>query len=226
MSNIVIGIEGLVGAGKTSLCRELIKIIPNTILLNGGNLYRAITYVLIKSGKDIENLKNNMTNVDIKSFMDLFNIEIKIENNETVFYANNEKLDEEVLQSKEVSMAVSLIGGKTDNKNLFLFASKLINSLKENHNVIVAGRGVMKIYNKCDYHFFITASLEERVKRKASQYDTNKLEEIQENIEKRDELQAKAGFYEYSEITTEIDVTNCKSPVESAKKVLQKIKLD
>ena len=26
MSNIVIGIEGLVGAGKTSICRRLIKI--------------------------------------------------------------------------------------------------------------------------------------------------------------------------------------------------------
>ena len=31
MSNIVIGIEGLVGAGKTSICRELIKKIPNTV---------------------------------------------------------------------------------------------------------------------------------------------------------------------------------------------------
>lgn len=34
MANIVIGIEGLVGAGKTSICRELIKKIPNTILVN------------------------------------------------------------------------------------------------------------------------------------------------------------------------------------------------
>ena len=42
MEHIVIGIEGLVGAGKTSICRELIKILPNTVLLNGGNLYRAI----------------------------------------------------------------------------------------------------------------------------------------------------------------------------------------
>ena len=33
--NIVIGIEGLVGSGKTSICRELIKRLPNTVLLNG-----------------------------------------------------------------------------------------------------------------------------------------------------------------------------------------------
>ena len=48
MSNIVIGIEGLVGAGKTSICRRLIKIMPNTILVNGGNIYRAVIYSMMK----------------------------------------------------------------------------------------------------------------------------------------------------------------------------------
>ena len=38
MNNIVIGIEGLVGAGKTSICRELLQKIPNSIVLHGGNL--------------------------------------------------------------------------------------------------------------------------------------------------------------------------------------------
>ena len=40
--NIVIGIEGLVGTGKTSISRELLKYIPNSIILHGGNIYRAI----------------------------------------------------------------------------------------------------------------------------------------------------------------------------------------
>ena len=35
--NIVIGIEGLVGSGKTSICREMLKRNDNAILLNGGN---------------------------------------------------------------------------------------------------------------------------------------------------------------------------------------------
>lgn len=57
MANLVIGIEGLVGAGKTSICRELIKIMPNTVLLNGGNLYRAIVYAMMKNGSKLEELK-------------------------------------------------------------------------------------------------------------------------------------------------------------------------
>ena len=62
-----------------------------------------------------------------------------------------EKADEEVLQSKKASLAVSTIGGTADNKKLFEFAKDLINNLKNKYNVIVSGRSVMKIYPDCDY---------------------------------------------------------------------------
>lgn len=226
MSNLVIGIEGLVGAGKTSVCRELIKKIPNTVLLNGGNLYRAIVYSMMQNGSKLEELKAQGKNLDIKEMMDFFKIEIKIENNETIIYINGEKVEEEAIQSKEASMAVSTVGGSADNKNLFIFAKDLINKLKENYNVIVSGRSVMKIYPDCDYHFFIVADLEERVKRKCTQYNNKEeLEEVRKNIIKRDKLQEQAGFYEYSPITIEVDVTNCKSVEESTKVVMEKIKL-
>lgn len=225
MSNIVIGIEGLVGSGKTSICRELIKLIPNTVLLNGGNLYRAIVYAMIKNGSKLEEIKSQGKNLDIKSMMDLLKIEIKIENNETIMYIDGIRANEEDLQSKSNSIAVSTIGGSADNKSLFVFARDLIDSLKENYNVIVSGRSVMKIYPNCDYHFFITASLEERIKRKMSQYGSDTYDSIKENIIKRDELQEKAGFYKFSPITKEIDVTNCKSVEESTKLVLSNIKI-
>lgn len=226
MKNIVIGIEGLVGAGKTSICRELIKEIPNTILLNGGNLYRAIVYAMMQNGSKLEELKKQGKSLDIKEMMDLFKIQIKIENSETIIYIDSEKVDEAAIQSKEASMAVSTVGGSADNKKLFEFARNFINELKQSSNVIVSGRSVMKIYPDCDYHFFIVADLDERVKRKCSQYNNKETEkEIRENIIKRDELQERAGFYEYSDITTEIDVTECSSVIESTKKVMKNIKL-
>lgn len=226
MANIVIGIEGLVGAGKTSICRKLIKKMPNTVLLNGGNLYRAIVYAMMKNGSKLEELKAQGKKLDIKEMMDFFKIEIKIENNETIIYIDGKKADEEAIQSKEASMAVSMVGGSADNKNLFIFARNFINDLKKNYNVIVSGRSVMTIYPDCDYHFFIVADLEERVKRKCNQYENKEVfEEIKQNIIKRDELQEKAGFYEYSPITIEIDVTDCKTVEESTIRVMKKIKL-
>ena len=88
---LVIGIEGLVGAGKTSICRNLIHKIPNTILLNGGNLYRTIIASIIKEGNSLKNLIENANSIDIKKMMDLLGIEIKIENNETCFYIERKK---------------------------------------------------------------------------------------------------------------------------------------
>lgn len=226
MSNIVIGIEGLVGAGKTSICRELIKKIPDTVLVNGGNIYRTVVYAMMKNGSKLEELKAQGRKLDIKEMMDLLKIQIKIEDNETIMYIENKKIDEEAIQSKENSIAVSSVAGGANHKSLFEFARNLINDLKKDHNVIVSGRSVMKIYPDCDYHFFIVADLEERVRRKCIQYNNKDEEnEIRENITKRDELQKQAGFYEYSEITIEIDVTNCKNAKESTELVLNKIKL-
>ena len=80
----------------------------------------------------------------------------------------------------------------------------------------------MKIYPDLDYHFFIEASLEERIKRKMTQYgDKANYEDIKQNIVKRDELQKEAGYYNIYENTIKIDVTDCKSVEESAKEVLK-----
>lgn len=84
----------------------------------------------------------------------------------------------------------------------------------------------MQIYPDLDYHFLITASIDERVKRKCIQYKGKvKEEEVRENIIKRDELQEKAGFYKMYKNTIKLDVTECKTVEESTNKVLEKIKL-
>ena len=71
--NIVIGIEGLVGAGKTSICRKLLEENKNAILLNGGNLYRAIVYTLIQQEPNLLKLRKLTKKVDIKKYMDANN---------------------------------------------------------------------------------------------------------------------------------------------------------
>lgn len=228
MENIVIGIEGYVGSGKTSICRDLLNRIPNSIVIHGGNLYRGIVYAIMQKNteliKSMKNLKTSLEQVDIKKIMDLLKVEIKIENRETVIYVDGKKIEEEKLQSKEASLAVSVVGGSADNTNLFIFARTLINKFKEKYNIILSGRALTSIYPKIDYHFFLSASLEERVKRKAMQYNQNtNLEELKEHIKKRDELQEKAGFYEISEKTIKLDLTDCKNVQESTNKLCENI---
>ena len=49
MSNFVTGFEGDVGAGKTSICKELVNIIDNTVFVDAGDMARAIVMVIKKN---------------------------------------------------------------------------------------------------------------------------------------------------------------------------------
>lgn len=224
--NIVIGIEGLVGSGKTSICRKLLDYIPNSIILHGGNIYRAVVYGMMNSGIDLKNIKNKSKNLDIMDVMQKLGIDIKLENRETVIYINNKKIDEEELQSDKSSMAVSVVSNVADNTKFYQFGKEIIDKYREEYNVILSSRDIVKMYPNVTYHFFITATLNERVRRKSIQYKEKiDLKKLKENIEKRDKLQEDSGYYKIYDITNVIDVTNCKTIEEGAKLVLDKISL-
>ena len=226
MENITIGIEGLVGAGKTSICRAMLDKIPNSIILHGGNLYRGIVYALMNSGIDMSKIVNNSDKpIDIKQMMDMLKVEIKIENRESVVYVDRKKINEDNLQSDATSLAVSKIAKDADNSKFYAFGKKLIDMYKKQYNLIISGRDLMKIYPELDYHFFVTADIETRVDRKMHQYTNEKItrEELKKHIEERDSLQEQAGFYKRYGKTIDIDVTECKCAEESAMKILEKI---
>lgn len=219
MENIVIGIEGTVGAGKTSICRELLKDIENSIILHGGEIYRAIVYGMMQ--KQIENAQN----LDAFDIMKKLGIEIKLENKETVIYMNGKKVDEKDLQSKKSSMAVSKVSNTADNTRLYQFGKELIDKYRQKYNVILSSRDIVKMYPDITYHFFIDASIEERTNRKYMQYNKEiPKEQIREMIKVRDELQEKSGYYKIYPQTRIIDVTNCKSAKESEELVLENMK--
>lgn len=219
MENIVIGIEGTVGAGKTSICRILLDKIENSVILHGGEIYRAIVYGMMKA-----KIKNT-ENLDAFEIMKQLGIEVKLENRETKIYMNGEKIDEKDLQSKQSSMAVSKISNTANNEKLYQFGKELVDKFREQYNIIFSSRDIVKMYPDVTYHLFIDASIEERTNRKYIQYNKEiPKEQIKEMIQKRDELQEKSGYYKIYPQTITIDVTNCKSAEESAELVLENMK--
>ena len=219
MENIVIGIEGTVGSGKTSICRELLNYIDNSIILHVGEIYRAIVYGMMQA-----KIKNTQ-NLDAFEIMKKLGIEIKLEDRETVIYMNDKKINEKDLQSKKASIAVSKVSNVADNTKLYEFGKKLIDEYRKDYNIILSSRDIVKMYPDVTKHFFIDASIEERTNRKYMQYNKEiPKEQIKEMIQTRDELQEKSGYYKIYPQTKIIDVTNCKNAKESAQKVLENIK--
>ena len=137
--------------------------------MQGGNLYRAIVFALLSSKTNLEELKQAMKQADIKQIMEKLKITLAIENRDTVIYIDGKKIEEEDLQTAKSYMAVSEISSVADNQNFYLFGRNIIEKFKQSYNIIVSGRDLMKIYPNLDYHFLVTASLEERVRRKCIQ---------------------------------------------------------
>lgn len=219
--NIVIGIEGMVASGKTSICKELINMIPNSIFIDGGNIYRGITLALVQNHIDISE-KKNMENIDALKLMQMLKVEFRIENNITEVYIDNNKIEEEKIQDAQNSMNVSKIASINDNRSLYDFARNIIDNYRKKYNIILSARDLASIYPNMNLHVYVTASLEERTKRRYKQYnEMYSMDKIREMIEERDMLHEKAGFNKTCKNTIKIDVTDCASAKESAGKVLK-----
>ena len=223
MDRIVIAIEGLVASGKSSICKELIKMIDNCILIDGSAIYRGIIYAIKKSGIDLSNMLDSNANLNPFDIMNKLNVEFKIENNETVIYIDGEKIANEDVTNIQNDIGVSSMWSKVDNTALYCFANKIIQKYRENYNLVVAGRDLSKIYPDMTAHIFITASIDERVNRRYNQYDGKySKEELRDIIIKRDEMHNKISIID-DEKHLSVDVTDCNNANESAKRILNRL---
>lgn len=224
--NIVIGVEGDVSSGKTSICKELIKIIPNSVFADAGLIARGIVMAVKKSPLAIPTLIKLLLgkNVEAVDLMKKLQLEFKIENSQTVIYIKGKKVQEKDIQTEKNSTGVSKYTSKVNTDSLYKFAASIIDKYREDYNVIVSARDLVKIYPNMTVHVFITASLEERVNRRYNQFNGKYTkEEIKETILKRDKMHEIAGYNSTYEKTVKVDVTDCKSAKESADKVMEAI---
>ena len=225
-NNIVIGVEGDVSSGKTSICKELIKLIPNSVFADAGLIARAIVMAVKKSPMALPTLIKLLLgrNVEAVDLMKKLKIEFKIEDNQTAIYIKGKNVEEKDIQTEKNSTGVSKYTSKVNVDSLYKFASDIIDKYREEYNVIVSARDLVRIYPNMTAHVFITASLDERVNRRYSQFKGKySKEEIRETILKRDKMHEKAGYNNTYEKTIKVDVTDCKSAKESAKKVMDKL---
>lgn len=196
MSNFIIALDGPSGSGKSTIANILAKKLKISYL-NTGSMYRAVTLFFLEN-----NIKKS-DKIDI-DLLRKINIDIK---EDKVFL--NEKDVSDKIRNKEVTENVSWVS------SIFLVRKYLVDmqrKISQNKSIILDGRDIgTVVFPNAKYKFFLVASSEVRAKRRYEQNEIDKpLEEIQEDIEKRDYLDSHREIspLKKAEDAIEIDSSN------------------
>lgn len=196
---MIIAIDGPSGAGKSTVAKLLSKELGFEYI-DTGAMYRALAYKAYKQNIDIneneiqEMLKTtNITYYDNNIFLDGENVEKQIRE-EVISKASSKISALKIVREKMVELQRNIAAGK---------------------NVILDGRDIGTIvFPNADYKFFITASPEERAKRRFEQLKLSNIEadyqSVLQDIIMRDENDSTRKFspLKMAEDAILIDTTN------------------
>lgn len=174
-----IAVDGPAGAGKSTIAKRASEVLKIEYI-DTGAMYRALTYKVLEKKidpKDTENVIEilNKTNIDF------------IDNH---IYLDGLKVDKEIRDNK-VSSNSSYIAIIKEVRDRMVFIQQ---EMAKEKSVIMDGRDITTVVlPNADYKFFITATVEERSKRRYKELiekgESNiTLEKIIEDIKRRDEI--------------------------------------
>ncbi len=153
---ISVAIDGPAGAGKSTIA-SIIADKFNLMYINTGSMYRAVTLMA---------LRNNINYKDIQSICKLINsLEMHFEGESLI--VNGEDVSEEIRNIK-ISNSVSNYAAIPEIREILV---KLQQDMSSKYNVIMDGRDIGTVVLKnSPLKFFLTASPEERAKRRHEEF--------------------------------------------------------
>lgn len=181
----VIAIDGFSSTGKSSISKQIAKRL-DLIHIDTGALYRGITFFAL------ENCLNDQQEIDIKSlFSQLDKIHLEFRPNHQVLelYLNGKNIDKEIREIR-VSNNVSIIAKQPEIREFLLDFQR---NLAAKGGVIMDGRDIgTVILPDADFKFFVTASPEERARRRFLELKNEGKEvsydEVFQNLVTRDKI--------------------------------------
>ncbi len=181
----VIAIDGFSSTGKSSISKIIAKSL-GLIHMDTGALYRGITYFALQNCLD-DDQSINME----KLLADLPKINLEFQNvdGELQLFLNGKNINKEI-RFPQVSDNVSQVAKEADVRNYLLKAQR---DIAEKGGIIMDGRDIgTVVLPNADYKFFMTASQDERARRRFLELqlageETN-VEIVKQNLTKRDKI--------------------------------------
>ncbi len=211
-----ITVDGPAGSGKSYIAKG-ISVELGIPYLETGLAYRAVGYLLLRKGKDMSRISWE----EIRPMLDELSIVPRV--GETKIFIKGEEVADDLLRSEEVGRAASVVGTVPQFRE---FINELFRKLVGEGQAVVEGRDAgTHIFPDADIKLFITASPEERARRRWRQLREKgmevDLEEILEKILERDRRDMERESYPFrpAEDAIVIDTTDM-GPEESLRRAL------
>ena len=185
LKTTVIAIDGPAASGKTSVGKIIAEKL-NFNFLDTGIMYRAITYAALDSSVDF---KQKTT---VSEFIDNLNLQIIFDDSRDLKITFNDIDISKSLHSIEIDQNVSYYSSFKEIRDYLVEQQRDIASYD---NTVMVGRDIGSVVVPDSLKIFLTASISERAKRRHKELVDSgvsaELNEIESELERRDELDTK-----------------------------------
>lgn len=153
-----IAIDGPAGAGKSSVAREVARRLAFKCL-DTGAMYRAVTLQALKKGIDLSNGKL------LVELVRSCKLEVEYNDQEgTLIYLDGENVTAEI-RSPLVNQNVSVVAKSPELRRELVFLQREL--ADKSNGIVMEGRDIgTNVLVNADYKFFLTASPDERTRRR------------------------------------------------------------
>ncbi len=207
---IIVAIDGPAGAGKSTIAK-MVSDRFNLMYINTGSMYRAVTLKAMEKGISYTDIDNLCKLID--------EMNMHFDNNELIL--NGENINEK-LTMPYISSNVSNYASLPQIREKLVYIQR---QMAEKFDVIMDGRDIGTVVLKeAPFKFFLTASPEERAKRRYKElFDKNidvDYQNILEEIKKRDYIDSNR---EVDPLTKAEDAIEIDSTSMTIEEVVEKI---
>lgn len=215
MKKLTIAIDGPAGAGKSSVAKEVAKMI-GSLYIDTGAMYRAIGVTVLNKGIDLKDKDK------VVLALNNINLEVELMEDGQHIFINGEDVNGKI-RTPEASMAASAVAVIPEVR------LKLVNlqrNIAERNSIVMDGRDIgTYVLPDADIKLFLTASVEERAQRRYRELlekgEQCTLDEVITDMKQRDKQDTEREFAPLRQAADSILVdTTGLSLLQSVEKIL------
>ena len=181
MKYVSVAVDGPAGSGKSTITKMVAKSLGFNYV-DTGAMYRALTFNFLSNGLD------ELEEEEIKELLSKTDFKVEYADGVQYVYVNNEEVSDKI-RTAEVSKFTSLFAKSPAVRDFLIDTQR---NLANTNNIIMDGRDIASVVlPNADVKIFLTASVEERARRRVLDFERQGIEnvdfeKVKEDIKARD----------------------------------------